>query len=91
MLLTRSEWHIIVKNRSYGHILKGEIMEAAAKIKQHIKRNGLKQRWVAEQAGMTDTELSEYLRGKRRITIDAYIRICDALGVPLETFRERSA
>lgn len=91
MLLTRSTWHIIVKNRSHRHILKGEIMETIERIKTHIKENGLKQRWVAERAGMTDVELSEYLRGKRRMTVDAYIRICDALGVSLETFRERSA
>ena len=65
--------------------------EIIERIRNYIKEQGLKQRWVAERAGMTDLEISQYLTERKRLTADAYIRICDALGVPLETFRERSA
>lgn len=65
--------------------------EIIERIRTYIKDKGMKQRWVAEGAGMTDLEISQYLTGRKRLTADAYIRICDALGVTLETFRGRSA
>ena len=64
-----------------------ETTKMIEKIRNHIKDNGIKQRWVAKQAGFTDLELSQYLTGRKRMTADAYIRICDALEVPLETFK----
>lgn len=65
--------------------------EIIERIRTYIKDKGLKQRWVAEGAGMTDLEISQYLTGRKRMTADAYIRICDALEVPLETFRPEGA
>lgn len=64
-------------------------METYRLIREYIQDKGLKQKKVAELAGMSDVEISEYLRGKKRLTVSAYIRICDALEVPMETFRPK--
>lgn len=53
-------------------------------IESKLKLLGMRQGDLASQCKMTQPQLSEYLSGKRDITLEKAIRIADALGVPLE-------
>jgi transcriptional regulator with XRE-family HTH domain len=52
---------------------------------------GLSQAQLAEKSGMTQAHLSTLESGKRdgsALAADAYLRLCDALGVRCEHFRQ---
>lgn len=56
-------------------------------IKVYLVKNGLKQSYVAEKAGISETIFCMMLNDKRRIEVNEYMRICDAIGVPLDQFK----
>lgn len=58
------------------------------RIKNYLIANGIKQTFVAEQAGITKTKLSDICNKGRNIDCVTYYKICKALNVPLETFLE---
>lgn len=58
-------------------------------IRRIIKDKGLKQCAVAEKAGFSPRLFSSMLNDKRKIEVNEYMRICDAIGVPLEQFKPR--
>lgn len=58
------------------------------RIKEYLTQNGIKQTFVAEQAGITQSMLSDICNKDRRIDCVTYYRICKALNVPLEKFIE---
>ena len=39
-------------------------------LKQIIRESGLRQRWIAEQLGLSDSALSDFVRGVRDIPLD---------------------
>ena len=57
------------------------------KIKEYLERNGIKQKWLANEIGVSVSQLSLMLTGKAPIRTDMLFLICDALGVSSETFR----
>ena len=56
-------------------------------IKVYLVEHGLKQAHIAKRAGISEPILCMMLNDKRRIEVNEYMRICDAIGVPLEQFR----
>lgn len=50
-------------------------------IKTIIKENGLKQRYVAEKAGFTESEFSNMLNGRKMFRTEYVTLVCNALGV----------
>lgn len=50
-------------------------------IKSIIKENGLKQRYVAEKAGFTESEFSNMLNGRKMFRTEYVNLVCNALGV----------
>lgn len=56
-------------------------------IKDYLIKNGIKQSYIAEKVGIPENIFCMMLNDKRRIEVNEYMRICDALGVPLEQFR----
>lgn len=58
-------------------------------IKVYLVKNGLKQAHIAKKAGIPEPIFCMMLNDKRRIEVNEYMRICDALGVPLEQFKPR--
>jgi plasmid maintenance system antidote protein VapI len=60
-------------------------------ISQFLRDNGIKQRWLAEQIGISETRLSLMLTNKAPIDAEILFRICDVLGVSSETFRDQQA
>lgn len=55
-------------------------------IKQFLEKNGIKQSYVADGAGIKRDALCTTLNGRRKLPIDEYCRICKALNVPFEFF-----
>ena len=50
-------------------------MELKAKLLEHIKKNGLKKSFVAEQIGISNSKLSNYLHGKVILVDDTESKI----------------
>ena len=66
-----------------GESLKG------SDIKVYLVKNGLKQSYIARKAGIPEPIFCMMLNDKRKIEVNEYMRICDAIGVPLEQFKPR--
>lgn len=55
-------------------------------ISTYLKRNGITQAHVAESVGMCPQTFSNAMTGKRRLTAEEYVAICNALGKSTEFF-----
>ncbi|PNT92831.1 helix-turn-helix transcriptional regulator [Clostridium thermosuccinogenes] len=55
-------------------------------IEKFMEENDIKQVSLCEKAGLTEHCISLALKGKRRLSIDEYVKICTALNVPYEYF-----
>lgn len=55
-------------------------------IRNYITSSGLKFVVIAEKSNIPTNTFSAMMNGKRKITAENYFSICQALGVPLETF-----
>lgn len=58
------------------------------RIKAYLNAQGIKKKYVSEKAGITTFAFGAILDGKRRMTVEEYIRICKALNVNFEMFIE---
>lgn len=58
------------------------------RIKRFMEERGIKQSFLKEQIGMTASTVNALLNGNRGISAEEYFKICDALNVPLDYFRE---
>lgn len=58
------------------------------KIKIYLKDNGIKQSFVAEKSGLTESIISDICNEKRKVDVIEYYKICKALQVPLNYFLE---
>lgn len=56
------------------------------RIAEYLTEKGIKQSIVAEKAGLSRMAMSEALRGKRKIEVEEYAAICEALELPPEKF-----
>lgn len=61
-------------------------MDLNAAINTYLRNNGITQAYVAEKSGITTNALNLSLKGKRKLTAEEYISICDALKVPYDLF-----
>lgn len=59
------------------------VREAIAK---YLEENGIKQNFLANKINMSPVSLNNIINGSRKIDIEEYVRICDALGMPYEFF-----
>ena len=53
--------------------------------------NGIKQSYVSEKSGIPASILNMMLNDNRKIEANEYMKICDAIGVPLEQFKPQHA
>ena len=58
-------------------------------IKLYLEANGIKQSFVSEKTGIPAPILNMMLNNNRKIEANEYMRICDAIGVPLDQFKPR--
>lgn len=53
------------------------------KIGEVLKEKGLKQRWLAEQLGMSTVTISTFVNNRRQPKTKDLVRMCDILNVDL--------
>lgn len=58
-------------------------------IKKFLEANGIKQSFVSEKTGIPASILNMMLNDNRKIEANEYMKICDAIGVPLDFFKPR--
>lgn len=59
-------------------------MNVRDNIRKYIQDKGLTQAVMARRAGLTPTKLSMALQNKRKLDVDEFIRLCEAMGVTTE-------
>ena len=55
-------------------------------LKAYIEKCGIKQKYIAEKAHMSEPKLSLILNGKQKCEVSEYANICNALGVSFQKF-----
>lgn len=58
--------------------------DANSILKKELEEKGLKQKFVAENIGVTTTYLSQLLNGSRHLSVEIAIKVARFLNVPLE-------
>lgn len=62
----------------------------ATAIALYMQENGIKQSFLSEKTGLTKHCISFALKGKRKLNVEEYEMICDALGVSCDYFYIKS-
>lgn len=60
------------------------------RIADYLESKGIKQTFICEKTGMTPQALGAALKRERKIDIDEYIAICDALDLPYDYFIKKA-
>lgn len=60
------------------------------RIKNYLKDNGIKQTFLAEKTGLTNSKISDICINDRKIDVVEYYKICKALNLPLEYFLQEN-
>ena len=58
-------------------------------IAESIREKGMKQRFVAEKAGISPQQLSDICKGRRRIEALECFNVCDAIGIDVSELRKK--
>jgi transcriptional regulator with XRE-family HTH domain len=58
-----------------------------ASIKQHMLNNGISQAFISSKTNIPANTLNAILNSKRNLLAEEYFLICEALAVPLQTFK----
>lgn len=56
-------------------------MDFLEELKLLMNRKNVTQKYLAEKLGVTEGTVSRWLNGKRKITLDTFLDILEALGV----------
>lgn len=56
-------------------------------IKKYLDANGIKQSFLSEKTDIPSSILSAMLNNVRKIEVNEYMSICDALRLPLDYFK----
>lgn len=65
-------------------------MNVGEEIKLYLVKNKISQSWLSEKAKIALPKLNASLHNKRKINIDEYSRICNALNVDANKFFEQN-
>ena len=60
-------------------------------IDNYLNSNGIKQKFVSDQTGISTNALTLTLNNKRKLLADEYIKICNVLGVPYDFFVDKAS
>ena len=55
-------------------------------ISRYMWEKGIKQTYLADNTTLSKQAISGILNGNRRLTVDEYVEICDALNVSVDYF-----
>lgn len=66
-------------------------MDVGKNIKHYMLAKGISQKFLSVRTGISTSKIALSLNGKRKITIEEYSAICNALEVELDRFLERDS
>lgn len=56
-----------------------------------VKDSGIKQKYIAERVGITESMFSAMLAGRRKVDVDEFFKLCQVLGkTPEQLYNYRS-
>ena len=55
-------------------------------IATYVKNNGIKQKFIADNIGISPSAVSQLLNGEREISAEEYINICNLFNVSCDYF-----
>lgn len=58
-------------------------------IKVYLDSNGIKQNYLSEKTGIQTSILNLMLNNNRKIEVNEYMNICEALNIPLDYFGKK--
>lgn len=58
------------------------------KIKKYLEDHGIKQSFLREKLSISASSCNALLNGNRGISAEEYFKICEALDVPLDYFKD---
>lgn len=61
-------------------------MAVESRVKDYLNEHGIKQAFVADRAGINISYFNEKLNGRYKFSLEEYVKICDVLKVPHDTF-----
>lgn len=61
----------------------GEQMDFTDRVKKHLKDHGITQTWLCDKTGVTPAAMCRYLQGRRKMSLEAAIKISKALNLPI--------
>lgn len=63
----------------------------AENISDYLKSNGITQSHIAETVGIHKQTFSNMMNGKRRMTAEEYVQICETLGKSTDYFVDKAS
>jgi transcriptional regulator with XRE-family HTH domain len=60
-------------------------------IAAYVKKNGIKQKFIADNIGLSPSAVSQLLNGDREISAEEYINICNLFNVSCDFFVEKQS
>ena len=67
----------------------GSKMDCNKKIADYLKDHGITQKYLVIKTGIEPEKVSNIINGKRKITGDELIAICNVLGLTLDYFKDQ--
>lgn len=61
------------------------------RMRTYVNEKGISQKLMAENMGESEARVSMMLNGKRKMTVDDYVRACKAIAVSPTKFLEETA
>lgn len=66
-----------------------DVEQLVGMLERSMRKRGMDQSTLAEETGLLKSTVSRLLREKRQPSVDAFLSLCDWLGVSPEHFAER--
>lgn len=63
-------------------------MATQGRVADYIREMGIKQSVIASKTGLSEQTVSTIMKGKRKMTIDDFVKICKAIGKEPNDFME---
>lgn len=80
-------WYSVFKGQEYRYLI-GEVITLGIEraIREYLISHGIKQTFISKQCEWTKQKTSAIMTGKKKITVEEYGYLCDAIGVPYDYF-----
>lgn len=63
-------------------------MEVQSRVIRYVKDMGIKQRFIAQKTGLSESAVSNIFNGNRKMSADEFMKVCQAIGKTPNDFME---